>query len=86
MGILSKNITFSNNFVYMVKIVVENGLGSCLDLFRHNWLWKLKFYKCYIIVLLYEIMHHNNMIMITWVIKGKDNTHIILLYEKNIVK
>ena len=36
----------------------------------------------YIIVLLYEIMHHNNMIMITCVMKAKENTRIILLYEK----
>ena len=36
-----------------------------------------KLYKGYINVLLYEIMHHSNMIMI-----AKENTHIILLYEK----
>ena len=47
-----------------------------------NWLWKLKLYKGYIIVLLYEIMHHNNMIMITGVMKVKENTCIILLYDK----
>ena len=47
-----------------------------------NWLWKLKLYKCYINVLLYEIMHHSNMIMITCVMKAKENTRIILLYEK----
>ena len=35
-----------------------------------------------IIVLLYEIMHHNNMIIITCVMKFKDNTSIIMLYEK----
>ena len=28
-------------------------------------------------------MHHNNMIMITCVMKVKENTRIILLYEKN---
>ena len=39
-------------------------------------------YKGYINVLLYEIMHHSKMIMITCVMKGKENTHIILLYEK----
>ena len=39
-------------------------------------------YKGYIIVLLYEIMHHNYMIMITCVMKVKENTRIILLYEK----
>ena len=33
----------------------------------------------YIIVLLYEIMHHNNMITVTWVMKVKENTRIILL-------
>ena len=66
----------------MVKIVVENGLGSYLELFRHNWLWKLKLYKAYINLLLYEIMYHSKMIMITGVMKDKDNTHIILLYEK----
>ena len=27
-------------------------------------------------------MHHNNMIMITCVMKAKENTRIILLYEK----
>ena len=27
-------------------------------------------------------MHHSNMIMITCVIKAKENTRIILLYEK----
>ena len=27
-------------------------------------------------------MHHNNMIMITCVMKVKDNTYIIVLYEK----
>ena len=44
-------------------------------------------YKGYIIVLLYEIMYHNNMIMITCVMKVKDNTSIIMLYEKkNTVK
>ena len=43
-------------------------------------------YKGYIIVLLYEIMHHNNMIMITCVMKVKENTSIILLYEKSTVK
>ena len=85
-GILSYNITLSNNSVYRVKMVVENGLRSCLELFRHNWLWKLKLYKGYIIVLLYELMHHNNVIMITCVMKVKENTRIILLYEQNIVK
>ena len=66
----------------MVKIVVKNGLGNCLTLFKHNWLWKLKLYKGYIIVLLYEIMNHSNMIMITCFMKAKENTRIILLYEK----
>ena len=51
-------------------------------MFRHNWLWKLKLYKEYINVLLYEIIHHSNMIMITCVMKAKDNTRIIFLYEK----
>ena len=51
-------------------------------MFRQNWLWKLKSYKGYINVLLYEIMHHSNMIMITCVMKAKENTLIILLYEK----
>ena len=51
-------------------------------MFRHNWLWKLKLYKGYINVLLYEIMNHSNMIMITCVMKAKKNTRIILLYEK----
>ena len=49
---------------------------------KHNLLWKLKLYKGYINVLLYEIMHHSNMIMITCVMKAKENTRIILLYEK----
>ena len=53
-------------------------------MFKQNWLWKLKLYKGYIIVLLYEIMHHNNMIMITCVLKVKENTCIILLYEKKL--
>ena len=66
----------------MVKIIVENGLGNCLELFRHNLLWKLKLYKGYINVLLYEIMHHSKIIMITCVMKAKQNTCIILLYEK----
>ena len=66
----------------MVKIVVKNGLGSCLELFRKNWLWKPKLYKGYINLLLYEIMYHNKMIMITCVMKAKENTSIILLYEK----
>ena len=47
-----------------------------------NWLWKLKLYEGYIIVLLYEIIHHSNMIMIICVMKDKENTRIILLYEK----
>ena len=51
-------------------------------MFRQNWLWKLKLYKGYINVLLYEIMHHNKLIMITCVMKAKENTRIILLYEK----
>ena len=72
----------SNNPVYRVKIVVENGLGSRLELFKQNWLWKLKLYKGYINILLYEIMHHSKVIMITCVIKAKDDTHIFLLYEK----
>ena len=33
-------------------------------------------------MLLYEIMHQINMIMITCVMKAKDNIRIILLYEK----
>ena len=73
---LSLTIPFTGS-----TIVVENGLRSCLELFKHNWLWKLKLYKGYRIVLLYEIMHHNNMIMITGVMKVKENTRIILLYE-----
>ena len=60
----------------MVKIVVENGLGNYLELFWQNWLWKLKLYKGYINLLLYEIMHHSKMIMITCVVKGKENTRI----------
>ena len=32
--------------------------------------------------LLYEIMHHSKIIMITYVMKVKENTRIILLYEK----
>ena len=55
---------------------------NCLELFKHNWLWKLKLYKGYINVLLYEIMHHSKLIMITCVMKAKENTPIILLYEK----
>ena len=43
---------------------------------------KLKLYKGYINVLLYEIMHHSKLIMITYVMKAKENTRIILLYEK----
>ena len=31
--------------------------------------------------MLYEIMHHSKMIMITCVMKVKENTRIILLYE-----
>ena len=46
-----------------------------------NWLWKLKLYKGYINLLLYEIMYHSKMITITCVMKVKENTHIILLYE-----
>ena len=65
-----------------MEIIVENGLGSCLELFRQNWLWKLKLYKSYINVLLYEIMHHSKLIMKTCVMKAKENTRIILLYEK----
>ena len=57
-------------------------LGSCLELFMQNWLWKLKLYKGYINLLLYEIMHHSKMIMITYVIKAKENKRIFLLYEK----
>ena len=57
----------------MVKLVVENGLESCLELFRQNWLWKLKLYKGYINVLLYEIMHHSKLIRITYVRKAKEN-------------
>ena len=62
--------------------MVENGLGNCLKLFGQNWLWKLKLYKGYINVLLYEIMHHSKLIMITCVMKAKENTHKILLYVK----
>ena len=72
----------SNNPVYRVNIVVENGLGSCLELFMQNWLWKLKLYKGYINLLLYEIIHHSKMIIITCVMKSKENTRIFLLYEK----
>ena len=79
---MSYKITFSNNPVCKVKIVVENGLGNCLELFRQNWLWKLKLYKGYINVFLYEIMHYSNMIMITCVMKAKEKTRVILLYEK----
>ena len=50
-------------------------------MFRQNWLWKLKLYKGYLNVLFYEIMHHSNMIMIICVMKAKENTRIILLYE-----
>ena len=63
----------------MVKIVVEIGLGSCLKLYRHNWLWKLKLYKGYINLLLYEIMYHSKMIMITCVMKVKENTCIFFV-------
>ena len=42
----------------------------------------MKLYKGYINVLLYEIMHHSDMIMITYIMKVKANTYIILLYEK----
>ena len=72
----------TNNPIYRVKIIVENGLGSCLELFRHNLLWKLKLYKDYINLLLYEIMHHSKVITITCVMKAKENTCIFLLYEK----
>ena len=78
---MSYKATFSNNPVYGVKIVVENELGSWLELFKQNWLWKLKLYKGYINLLLYEIMHHSKMIMITCVMKDKENTRIILLYK-----
>ena len=61
-------------------------LGAASNCSGRNGLWKLKLYKGYIIVLLYEIMHHNNMIMITCVMKVKESTRIILLYEKNTVK
>ena len=57
-------------------------LESCLELFMQNWLWKLKLYKGYINLLLYEIMHHSKMIMITYVIKAKENKRIFFLYEK----
>ena len=43
---------------------------------------KIELYKGYINVLLYEIVHHSKLIMITCVMKAKENTHIILLYEK----
>ena len=39
-------------------------------------------HKSYINVLLYEIMLHSNMIMITCVMKAKKNIRIIFLYEK----
>ena len=32
--------------------------------------------------MLYEIMHHSKLIIITCVMKVKENTRIILLYEK----
>ena len=51
-------------------------------MFRKNWLSKLKLYKGYINVLLYEIIDRSNMIMITCVMKAKENTRTILLYEK----
>ena len=51
-------------------------------MFRQNWLSKLKLYKGYINVLLYEIIDRSNMIMITCVMKAKENTRTILLYEK----
>ena len=57
-------------------------LGSCLELFMQNWLWKLKLYKGYINLLLYEIMHHSKIIMVTCVIKAKENKRIIFLFEK----
>ena len=66
----------------MVKIVIENGLWNYLELFSQSWLWKMKLYKGYINVLLCEIMHYNKLIMITFVMKTKENTRIILLYEK----
>ena len=42
----------------------------------------MKLYKGYINVLLYEIMHHSKLIIITRVMKIKENKCIILLYEK----
>ena len=57
-------------------------LGSCLELFMQNWLWKLKLYKGYINLLLYEIMHHSKIIMVTCVIKAKENKRIFFLFEK----
>ena len=36
-------------------------------------------YNC---IFFYEIMHHSNMFMITCVMKAKENTNIIFLYEK----
>ena len=62
-------------------MVVENGLRSCLELFKHNLLWKLKLCKGYINLLLYEIMHHSKVIMITCVMKVKETTRIFLLNE-----
>ena len=67
-----------NNPVYRVKIVVENGLGSCLELFK---LWKLKLYKGYINLLFYEIIHHSKVILITCVMKAKEN-NIYFCYMK----
>ena len=38
-----------------------------------------KLYKGYINLLLYEIMHHSKMIMITCVMKAKENTCIFFV-------
>ena len=54
-------------------------LGTALNCY-------VKSYKGYINVLLCEIMHHSKMIMITCVMNVKENTRIILLYEKITVK
>ena len=42
----------------------------------------MKLYKGYINVLLYEITYHSKLIKIKCVMKAKENTRIILLYEK----
>ena len=59
----------------MVKIVVENGLGNCLKLSVQNWLWKLKLYKGYINVLLYEKVQLNVYKILF------DNEYIIYIHD-----